>query len=131
MNRNYGYNQSKGGSGAYGAVRSKKTKAKLSVITKKQMTPEARAHLSRVSKKNWQDPDYRKRFEEGVKKKKQTYNLSGLKEFYKKNPDANARHATKKPCDYNGVKYCSIAEAARQNNMAETTIRRKVNIKET
>jgi len=61
MNEENGYNMSKGGSGAYGAVRSKETKAKLSAITKKQMTPEARAHLSLMSKKNWQDPEYRKR----------------------------------------------------------------------
>ena len=75
MNENYGYNLSKGGSGAYGSVRSEETKAKLRAITKKQMTPEAKAHLSRIAKKNWQSSAYRKRFEEGVSKSKQTYKL--------------------------------------------------------
>ena len=48
MNEKIGYNLSKGGEGAYGAVRSEETKAKLRAITKKQMTPEARAHLSGI-----------------------------------------------------------------------------------
>jgi group I intron endonuclease len=76
MNEDYGYNMSKGGSGAYGAVRSPETRAKLSAITKKQMTPEARAKLSRIAKKNWKDPNYIKRFKEGARRAQMYINLN-------------------------------------------------------
>jgi len=54
-------------------------------------------------------------------------NLSGLKKYYKENPDAYLKHglASAKRCIYNNVEYRSIAEAARQNNISETTMRRK------
>ena len=124
MNRNYGYNLAKGGEGAYGAVRSKETKAKLRAITKKQMTPEARKHLSDIAKKQMSDPKNREISRQGALKGKK--NLSGLKRYYKENPEAYLKHGGKnsKKCSYQGNIYKSIAEASRQNNMAETTMRR-------
>ena len=129
MNEEIGYNLSKGGEGAYGVVRSEKTKAKLRAITKKQMTPEARAHLSRIAKKQMSDPKNREISRQGALKQTNK-NLSGLKRYYKENPEKHLAHGMlgAKTCTYNSINYVSIAEAARQNNMAETTIRRKVNI---
>ena len=132
MNEEIGYNLSKGGEGAYGVVRSEETKTKLRAITKKQMTPEARAHLSRIAKKQMSDPKNREISRQGALKQTNK-NLSGLKKYYKENPHMYLENGLKgfckpKACIYNGIKYYSIAEAARQNNMAETTIRRKVNI---
>ena len=97
------------------------------------MTPEARKHLSLIAKKQMSNPKNRELSRQGALKqmsdpemKKRC--LSGLKKYYKDNPDAYAKNATGKPCNYNGVKYPSIAEAARQNNISETTMRRKVAI---
>ena len=55
-------------------------------------------------------------------------NLSGLKKYYKENPEKHLEHGmiNAKSCIYNNINYPSIAEAARQNSMAETTMRRKV-----
>ena len=64
----FGYNMSKGGEGAYGAVRSPETKAKLSKIAKKQMTSKARAHLSRIAKKQMSDPKNREISRQGALK---------------------------------------------------------------
>ena len=130
-NRQYGYNLSSGGEGAYGAVRSEKTKAKLRAITKKQMTLKARKHLSKIAKKQMSNPANRELSRQGALKqmsdpemKKRC--LSGLKKYYKNNPNAYKKNAKGKPCTYNNIKYKSIAEAARKNNMAESTMRRKV-----
>ena len=84
---------SKGGSGAYGAVRSKETRAKLSAITKKQMTAKAKAHLSKIAKENWKKDKFREKWKKGMENSTQTYNLSGLNKFYKKHPEAYAKHA--------------------------------------
>ena len=129
MDDRYGYNMSKGGEGAYGAVRSPETKAKLRAITKKQMTAEVRANLSRLAKEQMSDPKNReisrqgalKQMSDPVMKKKC---LSGLKKYYEGHPERYIRKDKCKPCIYNGVEYYSIAEAARQNGMAETTMRR-------
>tara|TARA_Y100000004_G_C8810670_1_gene367533 strand:- start:43 stop:699 length:657 start_codon:yes stop_codon:yes gene_type:complete len=131
MERQYGYNLSAGGEGAYGVVRSEETKAKLRAITKKQMTPEARKHLSLIAKKQMSNPKNREMSRQGALKQTNK-NLSGLKKYYKENPDAYLKHGliNAKRCVYNNVEYRSIAEAARQNNIPETTMRRKVIINE-
>ena len=128
MDRQYGYNLSAGGEGAYGAVRSEETKAKLRAITKKQMTPEARKHLSLIAKKQMSNSKNRELSRQGALKQTNK-NLSGLKKYYKENPYMYLENGLKgcckpKPCNYNGIKYPSIAEAARQNNISETTMRR-------
>ena len=132
MDRQCGYNLSSGGEGAYGAVRSEETKAKLRAITKKQMTSEAREHLSLIAKKQMSNPLNRELSRQGALKQTNK-NLSGLKEYYKENPDAYLKNGMKgackpKACIYNKIKYYSITEAARQNNMSVSTIRRKVTI---
>ena len=129
MDRQYGYNLSAGGEGAYGAVRSKETRLRLSKITKKQMTPEARKHLSLIAKKQMINPANRELSRQGALKQTNK-NLSGLKKYYRENPDAHLKHGliNAKKCYYEGSIYPSIAEAARQNSMAETTMRRKVTV---
>ena len=75
MNEENGYNMSKGGSGAYGAVRSKETRAKLSAITKKQMTAKAKAHLSKIAKENWAKPKYKEKWKKGMENSTQIYSI--------------------------------------------------------
>ena len=90
------------------------------------MTPEARAHLSKLAKKQMSDPKNRELSRQGALKQTNK-NLSGLKKYYKENPGAYLEHGglNSKECSYNGNKYISIAEAARQNNISETTMRKK------
>jgi group I intron endonuclease len=122
-----------------GMTRSEEHKDKLRQITIQQFsTEESREKHSQISKQLWNDPDFRRRFEEGMAKRdpEETKAIAskGGNAIWQ-NPELKAKMVTvldnnhrklQKPVIVNGIEYPSLGKAAEASGICTCTLRKRL-----